>query len=90
MAGSKRFNPAFARSLPDLPAADLYWRLHFMVGVLAFCMTGTDMMRMIASSRMEGANEGDHLVDRLVSFITQGMNAPALDIPQEEKVSRSA
>ena len=61
-----------------------------MVGVLAYCMTGTDMMRMIASSKMEDANDVDHLVVRLVSFITQGMNAPAIDFITEKSATQSA
>ena len=48
---TQRFKPAFAEALPDLSVEELYWRLHFMVGVLAYCMTGTDMMRMIASTQ---------------------------------------
>lgn len=84
-----RFKPAFARALPELPPSDLYWRLHFMVGVLAYCMSGTDMMRMIASSKIEEPNHVDHLVIRLVSFITEGMNSPAVNLENAGAVAQS-
>ena len=74
---AERFRQAFARALPELPSAELYWRLHFMVGVLAYCMTGTEMMRLIASSRMEASDDPDELITRLVAFISHGLAAPA-------------
>ncbi len=72
---TRRFKPAFARALPQLSAEELYWRLHFMIGVLAYCMTGTDMMRMIASSKIEQTDDIDLLIARLVRFVTHGLTA---------------
>ncbi len=73
---AERFRQAFARALPELPSMELYWRLHFMVGVLAYCMTGTEMMRLIASSRMQADDDPEGLTARLVSFISHGLAAP--------------
>lgn len=72
-----RFRPAFARALPDLPPAELYWRLHFMIGVLAYCMAGTDMMRLIASCRLCDPLDTRALTRRLIVFLGAGLNAPA-------------
>lgn len=74
---SERFKPAFARALPALPPAELYWRMHFMVGLLAYLMAGADIMRLIASSRLSAAREDTALLPRLVGFIEAGMRAPA-------------
>jgi AcrR family transcriptional regulator len=76
---SEQFKPAFARTLPDLPAAELYWRMHFMVGLLAYLMAGADIMRLIASSRMSAHGQNDVVLTRLVSFIEAGMRAPVDD-----------
>jgi len=71
-----RFKSAFGRALPELPSDELYWRLHFMVGLLAYCMAGTDMMRLIASCRLADSLDADVLKERLVSFLVAGMCAP--------------
>jgi AcrR family transcriptional regulator len=73
---SDRFRAAFVKALPDVSPQDLYWRLHFMVGVIAFCMTGTDMMRMIASSKIQDNNDFDQLMQRLVTFVSHGLMSP--------------
>jgi len=73
---SEQFKPAFARTLPELPATELYWRMHFMVGLLAYLMAGADIMRLIASSRLSAQNNSDEVLTRLVSFIEAGMRAP--------------
>ncbi len=71
-----RFKEAFTRSLPHVPREDLYWRLHFMVGVLAYCMAGIDMMRVIASSHLTDGKDTGALVQRLVNFVSAGLSAP--------------
>ncbi|MGF1644516.1 MAG: TetR/AcrR family transcriptional regulator [Thiotrichales bacterium] len=68
------FKDAFAASLPELSREELYWRLHFMVGVLAYCMAGTDMMRVIASSHLSDGHDTETLIDRLVGFICHGLS----------------
>lgn len=75
---AERFKTAFAKSLPDVPPTELYWRMHFMVGVLAYCMAGTDMMRMIASSHISESGGPDMLIQRLVDFVCHGMEARSL------------
>lgn len=74
----ERFRPAFAEALPDLPDEELYWRLHFLVGLLAYLMAGSDMMRLIASCRMAEPHDTDLLIERLVAFAVEGMRAPIL------------
>ena len=71
-----RFKTAFVRILPHLPGDELYWRLHFMVGTLAYCMAGTDMMRLIASCRMCDPLDTDALLERLTRYLAAGLQAP--------------
>jgi AcrR family transcriptional regulator len=82
---AERFRVAFAKSLPDVPPKELYWRMHFMVGVLAYCMAGTDMMRMIASSQISEANGPVMLFIGLVVFICLGMEAPMTWVDLDKK-----
>ena len=78
-----RFKGAFARALPDLPMDELYWRLHFSVGVLAYCMAGTDMMRLIASCRLRDPVDTDALTHRLTSFLAAGLRASPSEAENE-------
>ncbi len=80
-----RFKNAFSRSLPDLATDELYWRLHFMVGVLAYCMAGTDMIRLIASSRLCGPLDTEALIRRLVSFLAAGLRAAPSKLEVESR-----
>ena len=71
----KEFKPAFADALPFLDSSDLYWRLHFMVGALAYCMSGADLVRLISSSRLDGPIDMLAMTDRLVDFLQAGLES---------------
>ncbi|HZR70407.1 MAG TPA: TetR family transcriptional regulator [Burkholderiales bacterium] len=77
-----RFKEAFARTLPDLPKRELSWRLHFMMGALAYTLAGTDPWKLIAALSPEraperGAEESDAvLLRRLAPFLAAGLQAP--------------
>ncbi len=73
---SDQFVAEFTRTLTHLSSDELYCRMHFMVGVLAYCMTGADMMRTIASSRFLENASSETLITNLVGFICNGMAAP--------------
>ena len=73
---SDRFVAAFSRSLRHLSREELYCRMHFMIGVLAYCMTGADLMRTIASSQFIENASSEDLITNLVVFICNGMAAP--------------
>jgi AcrR family transcriptional regulator len=73
----ERFKQAFARALPELPAPELYWRLHFLVGLLAYLMSGADFMRLIASCRLCDPLDTESLKARLRGFVAAGLRAPA-------------
>lgn len=78
-----RFRNAFKGALPELGTEDLYWRLHFLVGTLAYCMSGTGTMRLIASSRLHQEGDISELVDRLALFLRGGLTATAGTIPRQ-------
>src|SRR5437870_6290329 len=44
-----RFKTAFARTLPQLPARELSWRLHFLMGALSYTLAGTDVLKLISA-----------------------------------------
>jgi AcrR family transcriptional regulator len=71
-----RFKQAFARALPDVPEADLVWRMHFMFGAMSYALAGNDALKLIATCDAEGAEDAEAIIRRLVPFLTEGFKAP--------------
>src|SRR5690606_29180436 len=44
-----RFKEAVAAALPQLSVQELSWRLHFMMGALAYTLAGTDAWKLLAT-----------------------------------------
>jgi AcrR family transcriptional regulator len=86
----ERFKPAFARALPHLPRDELYWRMHFMIGTLAYCMAGSDAMRLIASCEVCDPLDTDGLTRRLVGFLEAAFSAPVAGPGETEPASERA
>ncbi|WP_193222199.1 TetR/AcrR family transcriptional regulator [Alkalilimnicola sp. S0819] len=70
------FKEAFQRVLPDLPREELTWRLHFLVGAVAYSMVGPDVARLMAGSPLSETANAQALIARLVPFLAAGMRAP--------------
>ncbi len=49
----ERYKAAFQRALPDLPAEELVWRMHFMFGTLSYTLAATDTVQLIAGCKPE-------------------------------------
>lgn len=71
-----RFKQALMRSLPDLSDQELTWRMHFMFGTLSYAMTGNDALKLIATCDLEGADDADAIMRRLIPFLSAGLQAP--------------
>ena len=75
-----RFKDAFARALPHIPRQELSWRLHFMLGALAYTLAGADAWKLI-SALNAGKSVGEQaddalLLHRLAPFLIAGLQAP--------------
>ena len=68
----ERFTAGLARALPELPPAELAWRIHFMVGAIAQTMCGAPVLPAVVT---EGASFHDRL-RRLSKFLAGGFRAP--------------
>ncbi len=84
---AERFRTAFQSALPQLDHDELYWRLHFLVGTLAYCMSGSGTMRLIASSRLHNDTDTQQLVHRLAVFLRGGLTAATVPHPEQPHVS---
>jgi AcrR family transcriptional regulator len=73
---ARRYRRAFTRALPQLPEQELIWRMHFMFGAIAYAMAGIDIMQIVASCELKDVNDFHALCERLVHFLSAGLQAP--------------
>ena len=71
-----RFKIAFERALPQMPADELVWRMHFMFGTLAYTLAATDTVQLIAGCKPEDRYDARLLEARLTAFLAAGLLAP--------------
>lgn len=83
-----RYKQALFRALPDVPKAEIVWRLHFMLGAMSYAIAGTDVLRVVTGCELgdlagEGAGDPDgdsalarRLSQRLMPFLLGGLRAP--------------
>lgn len=75
----REFVPAIKRHVPELLEEDLFWRIHFLLGTLGYCMAGQDVMFLSKNNRLCKPDDIDVMIQRLVTFVTAGMRAKASD-----------
>jgi AcrR family transcriptional regulator len=71
-----RFKQALVRALPQIPDQELTWRMHFMFGALSYTMAGNDALKLIATCNLEGVDEPESIIRRLIPFLASGLKAP--------------
>jgi len=71
-----RFGNAIGRALPELPRDELYWRVHFMMGVLSYTQAGIATMKLVSDCDPPGAEDPAALQRRLIPFLAAGLRAP--------------
>jgi len=96
-----RYKLALFRALPDVPQAEIVWRLHFMLGAMSYAIAGTDVLQVVTGCEVgdlagEAAAEelGDtalarRLAQRLMPFLLGGLRAP-LPRFEESPITRAA
>ena len=75
-----RYKSALARALPQMPAEELVWRMHFMFGTLAYTLAATDTVQLIAGCKPEDRYDARLLEERLTAFLHAGLNAPLKNV----------
>src|SRR5690606_15803708 len=85
-----RFKEAFAAALPQLSRQELSWRLHFMMGALAYTLAGTDAWKLIAAIQPDAGRDDEMLVRRLTPFLLAGLQAPAPLVDEEPSLTPPA
>ncbi len=76
-----RFHKALGAALPELPAADLFWRFHFMVGSMVHT-AGLGYLVHHTSDGLCDPMDVDGAVQRLTDFLEGGFSSPS-SVPGE-------
>jgi AcrR family transcriptional regulator len=80
-----RYKQALFRALPDVPKAEIVWRLHFMLGAMSYAIAGTDVLQVITGLELgdiaghdvdNNKSEAKRLSERLMPFLLGGLRAP--------------
>jgi AcrR family transcriptional regulator len=72
----ERYKRALQRALPQMPADELVWRMHFMFGTLSYTLAATDAVQLIAGCKPEDRYDARLLEERLTAFLAAGLHAP--------------
>lgn len=79
----ERYKLALFRAVPDVPRAEIVWRLHFMLGAMSYAIAGTDILHVITGLEIgdisgkdeDSKSEAKRLSERLMPFLLGGLRA---------------
>ena len=75
-----RFAMALSRALPQIPRRELYWRLHFASGSVAYSLAAADTLSLFSECPGDAFRDpGRDLLRRLIPFLAAGLRAPLPD-----------
>ncbi|WP_018605404.1 TetR/AcrR family transcriptional regulator [Uliginosibacterium gangwonense] len=75
----ERYKTALFRALPEVPKAEIVWRLHFMLGATSYAIAGTDALDLVTDWQLtedDKIHSSERLLPRLMSFLIGGLRAP--------------
>ena len=84
-----RFTELVRQATPDLPDAERFWRLHFMLGTVIFTLSGLDALRDIAEKDYHEQVTVRDLVRRLRPVVVAAMHAPLPPALEEGKYANA-
>ncbi len=71
-----RFTDALSAALPHLPRAEIYWRFHFMVGVMAHTIALGSLVHGYSGGLCD-PHDVEGVTQRMVDFVVGGFQAPS-------------
>ncbi len=73
---TRQYIGAFEKALPDIDAVDVNWRVTFMIGTFLYMLSGVDRLEDLSGGRFHSGND-EEMLERMVQFLSAGMEAPA-------------
>jgi AcrR family transcriptional regulator len=71
---ANRFRAALGRALPEIPADELWWRLHFSIGALTHVLSWGQILPALTEGACDPADR-EALIGRAVRFLAAGFRA---------------
>jgi AcrR family transcriptional regulator len=78
----RRFVAALQRALPDLPSKELFWRLHFGVGMMVHILNWASILPVVTNGMVDVA-DSQQTTDRVVAFASAGFRAPVVHVEKQ-------
>src|SRR5262245_18811487 len=72
----ERFLRSFSAALPELPASEILWRMHFMAGALAQALRSCGQDLRVLHGGLMDTSDVEGTLRRLVAFSAAGFRAP--------------
>jgi AcrR family transcriptional regulator len=72
---SQRFSEALAKALPELPAEERLWRMHFMAGAMTHVLLWSRILPAMTGGICDPSDR-KAIVARAVAFLSAGFRAP--------------
>lgn len=71
----RRYMKLLNEAAPPIPPLELFWRVHFMLGAVAFSMAGIKPLSCIVESSFAIKTSSEQVLHMLVPFMAAGMRA---------------
>jgi AcrR family transcriptional regulator len=71
----RRYTALLDQAAPRLPPLELFWRMHFMLGAVAFSMSGIRALRSMAEADYGVQTSTEQVMRLMVPFMAAGMRA---------------
>lgn len=71
-----RFVDTIHLAVPELPASEMFWRLHFVIGTFVFTMASSQALTEISEADYQQKVEVEDIISRLIPYISAGVAAP--------------
>lgn len=74
---SGRFLEALGKALPDLPAHDLHWRFHMLLGAMVYTLANPGRIQILTEDACD-PSDPDQALDYLVPMLAQMFSSPPI------------
>lgn len=69
----RRLQRLIALAAPDVPAEEMFWRIHFALGSVVFTLSGLSSLQAIGESNFGRRQDARAVVGRLLGFVSAGI-----------------
>ena len=71
-----QFVKAVADSVPHIPPAEMFWRLHFTLGTVVFTIASADELTEIAAANFNEHNNIESVIRKVIPYLSAGFSVP--------------